>query len=232
MTGRQHFHTWRVQNPEGRVSDWLREICQPTWDQVVAHPFTDALADGSLPRESFAFYLAQDYAFIDPFTALLGHAIGTAPAMDDRVALGQFVGMLTSSENTFFERAGAAFGVTNDMRRPVNVSPPIKEFRKVLREVGAHGSYPEMLAVLVVAEWSYLAWATRVRAGADIDPHYREWIDLHDNPDFAQFVDWLRGRLDAEAADLDAETFNAVVARFRRMVDLEKDFFDACWQAG
>jgi len=232
MTGPDQFAAWRLETSQGRLSDWLREVSAPAWRAAVEHPFTDALADGSLPRPAFAYYLAQDYAFVEPFTALLGHAIGHAPSMDDRIALGRFVGMLTSTENTFFERAFDAFGVDETQRRPAALAGPTKAFGKLLREVGLRGSYPEMLAVLVVAEWSYLSWAQRLTPAAGIDPHYREWIALHDNPDFEAFVGWLRRRLDEEATDVDAETFKAVVRRFQEMTRLEQAFFDACWQAG
>ncbi len=231
MGERESFEAWARGREAARVSDWLRETSEPDWSATVDHPLFDALAEGTLPRARLAAYLVQDYGFIDPFTALLGHAIGHAPDMADRVRLGRFVGMLTSEENTFFQRAFDALEVPAETRRAPDYWPVTREFRQLLDDVGRGGGHAEMLAVLVVTEWVYLAWAQRVRPAADLDPLNREWIGLHDNPDFAAFVAWLRERLDAEAGALPGPAFARVAARFRAAVALERRFHDACWAA-
>jgi len=178
-----------------RISDRFREASEPDWSATVNHPLFDAIACGSLPGETFAAYLVQDYGFIDPFTALIGHTIGHAPTMDDRVVLGQFMGMLTSDENTFFQRAFEEFGVPEETRVAPAYLDATEDFRRLLRETGESGGYAEMLAVLTVTEWVYLGWATRVTRAEGLHPLYSEWIGLHDNPEFQTFVDWLRRRL-------------------------------------
>lgn len=229
MTDRGSYDAWAAGRAEARVSDWLREVSEPEWSAVTGHEFFDALGCGVLPRETFANYLVQDYGFIDPFTALLGHAIGHAPAMGDRVVLGQFMGMLTSDENTFFQRAFDAFDVPRATREAPTYLDVTRDFRRILSEVGHSGSYAEMLAVLVVTEWVYLAWAERIHAAGDIDRFYKEWVGLHDNPDFVGFVGWLRQRLDEEALALPDPDFARMAERFRTAVRLERDFHDACW---
>lgn len=226
---REHFEAWAAQQAEPRVSDWLRESSAPDWEATVAHPLFDALADGSLPRDHLAHYLVQDYGFVDPFTALLGHAIGQAPEMADRVVLGRFMGMLTSEENTFFERAFEATGVPAEQRAAPPYLPVTRDFRRLLEDVGLGGDYAEILAVLVVTEWIYLGWAQRVQPGPQADSFAREWIGLHDNPEFERFVGWLRARLDAVAGDLPEPFFGQVAATFRATVRLERAFHDACW---
>ncbi len=85
MTNRKAYDAWAAGRPDARLSDWLREISEPDWSSMVENPFFDALAEGSLPGGAFAAYMVQDYGFVDPFTALLGHAIGHAPTMEGRL---------------------------------------------------------------------------------------------------------------------------------------------------
>ena len=229
MTAREDFDAWLLANPRGELSTWLRETSDPDWTATVAHPFTDALAAGTLASDVFARYLVQDYGFVDPFTALLGFAVGRAPAMADRLMLGQFMGMLTSDENTFFERAFDAYDVSAESRTAPSYFTATRDFRALLADTGETGSYAEILAVLVVTEWIYLSWAQRIAAAPDIEPFYREWIGLHDNPEFVRFVGWLMQRLDETARDLPADAFQRVVERFHKAVTLERRFHDACW---
>ncbi|PXY00188.1 TenA family protein [Halomonas sp. LBP4] len=227
MTTRSTWNAWAAGRESARITDWLREISEPDWSATVNHPLFDALAEGRLSGEAFAAYMVQDYGFVDPFTALIGHAIGHAPCMADRVVLGQFMGMLTSDENSVFQRTFEAFGVPEQARVAPDYLAPTRDFRGLLHDTGMHGSYAEMLAVLVVTEWLYLEWARRVTRAEGLPPLMGEWIDLHDNPAFQDFVAWLRRRLDEEAARLDDAAFARMAERFRETVAKERAFHDA-----
>lgn len=226
MSTHEQYRDWAASRSAPRISDWLREISEPDWSATVEHPLFDALASGRLVGLDFAAYMVQDYGFVDPFTALIGHAIGHAPSMDDRVVLGQFMGVLTSDENSTFQRTFETFGAAG---QAPDYLPETQAFQQLLRDTGRHGSYAEMLAALVVTEWLYLGWATRITRAADLHPLYAEWIDLHDSPAFEGFVAWLRQRLDEEAAQLDAAAFAAMAERFRETVERERAFHDAVW---
>lgn len=229
MTTRRIWNEWAAEREAARVTDWLREISEPDWSATVDHPLFDALAEGRLGGEAFAAYMVQDYGFVDPFTALIGHAIGHAPDMADRVVLGQFMGMLTSDENSTFQRTFDAFDVPEAVRAAPDYLEATREFRRLLRDTGRSGGYAEMLAVLVVTEWIYLAWASRITRAEGLHPLQAEWIDLHDNPGFQRFVAWLRRRLDEEALRLDDEGFRRMAERFRETVARERAFHDAVY---
>ncbi|CAM3332624.1 TenA family protein [Halomonas lysinitropha] len=227
MTTRSDWNTWAAGRESARITDWLREISEPDWSATVNHPLFDALAEGRLSKGDFAAYMVQDYGFVDPFTALLGHAIGQAPSMDDRVVLGQFMGMLTSDENSTFQRTFEAFDVPRAQREAPDYLPETRAFRELLHDTGRGGRYAEILAVLVVTEWLYLEWALRVTRVDGLHPLMAEWIDLHDNHAFQEFVTWLRRRLDEEAETLDDASFARMAERFCDTVVLERRFHDA-----
>ena len=227
MTTRADFNAWVARQDTPRLTDWLREISEPDWSATVHHPLFDALAEGRLSGDDFATYMVQDYGFVDPFTALIGHAIGRAPCMADRVVLGQFMGMLTSDENSTFQRTFEAFGVPAATREAPDYLPETRAFQALLRETGDRGGYAEILAALVVTEWVYLAWALRINRAEGLHPLMAEWIDLHDNPAFRDFVAWLRHRLEEEAETLDDAAFTRLVACFRETVARERAFHDA-----
>src|SRR5450631_1392873 len=45
-------------------SDRLLDLAQPVWDAILAHPFLRDLRDGTLPMETFRFYMEQDWLYI------------------------------------------------------------------------------------------------------------------------------------------------------------------------
>lgn len=220
------YHQWADGRPDARFTDWLRERTEPTWSDAVGHRFVAELADGTLEDAVMARYLVQDYSFLDSFVRLVGSAIVKAPALADRIPLAQFLGMVTSDENTYFQRAFDTLGVADVDRTEPDLRAPTRGFHQVMAKAVAAESYEETLTPLVVFEWLYLDWASSV---ADRQPgkfYLREWIDLHANPHFVAFVDWLRGQLDRGGPALPPQHQAAVAATFAHTVDLEKAFFD------
>jgi thiaminase/transcriptional activator TenA len=216
-------------NSAARPTDHFRAQAEPDWSEAVGHRFVRELAAGTLDHAVMRRYLVQDYQFLDTFVALLGAAIHAAPALRQRVVLGRLLGLVVSEENTYFQRSFDALGVPEEERASPSLLPPTVGFQALMREAAAAGRWGEMLAVLTVAEWSYLTWASKV---ADCDPGwfvFREWITLHSGPGFEALVAFLRGELDRawEAADRSGQ--ERIASLFRRAVALERAFFDAAY---
>ena len=210
-----------------RYTDTLRASAQPTWSQAVDHRFVRELLDGSIDDAVMAAYLVQDHRFLDSFLTLLGAAIASADTFEARLRFGRFAGMVSGEENTYFLRAFEALGVDAAARAASPDSAPTTGFQAIMREAAATRSYVATLAVLNVAEWLYLDWAARAPQPLPQNFVHAEWITLHDNAFFRDFVAFLRGELDrvGPAEDALARDF------FQRAVQLELAFFDAAYAA-
>ncbi len=223
------FTDWSGSRAGARFTNWLRDETADTWDRVVGHPFTDALADGTLDADRMRRYLIQDHRFLDGFVVLLASAVARAPTLADRLPGCQFLGLVTGTENTYFERSFEALGVGETERRDTPDAAATRGFKDLMRAAANSGSYARMLAVLVVAEWSYLSWADRVKDRRPSEFWLAEWIDLHSGTYFESVVDYLRRQLDAIGPDLPEAEQDEVRHLFARAVDLEKAFFDMAW---
>jgi len=224
------YESWAAGRERPRFTDWLREMNEPAWTAATTHRLTRELADGTLDLDAYRRYLVQDYCFLDGFVALLGHAVGHAPALPERIRLAGFLALITSDENTFFQRSFEALGVPPGDRTAPARLPVTDEIVAIMDEAGRTGGYAGIMTVLVVTEWVYMAWGTAV---ADRRPdafYFREWIDLHANPGFVAFVEWLREQLDAVGPGLPPEERAVVVDLFRRTTLLEQRFFDATYE--
>jgi len=210
-----------------RFTETLRRASEPAWSQAVQHRFVGELLAGTIPDKVMAGYLIQDHRFLDSFLTLLGAAIAAADSFEARLRFGRFVGMVSGEENTYFLRAFEALGVTEKDRAGTPDTGPTKGFKAIMREAAATRSYAAALAVLNVAEWLYLDWA--MKAPQPLPPRFvhAEWITLHDNPDFRDFVAFLRAELD-RVGPADEETSRDF---FLRAVALERAFFDAAYES-
>ncbi|GAA3715676.1 hypothetical protein GCM10022224_096650 [Nonomuraea antimicrobica] len=227
---------------ERSFSEWLRLRSEPDWTAVVTHPFAMAITKGTVADDAMRRYLEQDFQFVDSFTALLGAAVASADGFEARVPYGTFLGQVaTTEEKTYFHRALAELGG----RTEVPLEPVTAAFRRLMDEVRTSQDYLRIVAVLCVAEWCYLGWASHAAEPLPESFVHREWIELHEGAEFRAWVAFLRGELDRLGADLhpdpnegtDEDTGDTgdtgaelrrreVLDVFRRAVALERAFFD------
>ncbi len=143
--------------------------------------------------------------------------------------------MITGPENTYFERCFEAMGVTAEERSNTPNAEVTTRFCKLMRDVAKSQNLEEMLAVIVVCEWSYLSWGQAVLANEENgvcrkDFVTYEWVDLHSGPGFESVIEYLRSLLDREGERLKAtscyEKLENCERRFLEAVNLEEQFFD------
>ncbi|WP_299656426.1 TenA family protein [uncultured Jannaschia sp.] len=215
-----------------RLTEALRDRCAEDWAAATDHAFCAELAANTLPEEKMRWYLIQDHKFLEEFVRLLATALAHAPTLEDAIPAAQFLALITGTENTYFERSFEALGVDASDR----AAAPASETAALLEIMAAarrSGRYAEMLAVLCVAEWSYLEWGERHASAASGLPFwFREWIELHSGEGFRGVVEYLRTQLDRAWDDLDTEDRARVEDVFGETVRLERKFFDAAYASG
>lgn len=214
-----------------RPTDQLRSEFSIDWDAATDHAFCKELTDGTLSIEKMKWYLAQDYKFIDRFVRLLATAIAHAPTLADSIPAAQFLAVVTGPENTYFLRNFEALNMSQEERTPPT-APSTLAFQNLMHEAQVSGRYEQMLAVLVVAEWSYLTWADRyVDYSSDLPFWFSEWIDLHCGKGFENVVEYLRHQLDQVWDGLTSQQKVDATDMFGRAVKCECDFFDASYNS-
>ncbi|MTH34049.1 TenA family transcriptional regulator [Paracoccus limosus] len=207
---------------ESRFTETLRRACAPDWRAASHHRFVEELMAGTVPDAVMARYLVQDHRFLDAFLTLLGAAIASADRFEARLRFGRFAGMVSGEENDYFLRSFEALGVSADQRAAIPDSAPTQGFQALMREAARTRDYVAVLAVLNVAEWLYLDWASRAPQPLPANFVHAEWITLHDNPFFRDFVAFLRAELDRVGPGDPALAHDF----FGRAVALERAFFD------
>ena len=221
---------WQQENPGQGFSKWLISTVAEDWHRVTHHPFTDAWGKGVVPTENLRRYLVQDHRFLDRFAALLAGAVAYAPTLADRIPGCQFLALITGKENTYFERCFTALGVRNNQRFGTPDWDATKGFKDLMAEALHSSNYANMVAVLAVAEGTYLGWADRVAKAVphypELDFWFSEWIDLHTGDYFASVVAYLNAQLDHVGPTLDDAARAECQRYFATATRLEVDFFD------
>lgn len=214
-----------------KFSEYMITECKDNYNKAIDNRFIDALTNGTLDPKVFSNYLVQDYAFIDSFLNLVSYTIAYSKNIEQKHKLAEFLAMITSSEDDYFIRSFKELGVREDEDTIKNVKrfPSIKKFDSIIKEAIDSRNYDECITVLAAAEIIYCKWANDNKAKQPEQVYFNEWLLLHNNDYFNDFVSWLREQLD-KLEVLDEKKRKRIIELFDRMCILEAEFFEESFE--
>src|SRR5258708_19468000 len=83
-------------------SDVLLQRARPVWDAILRHPFLRELQLGTLPMDTFRFYLAQDWLYIQERIGEWAILAGRCPDPDIRRTLVEILDQVARLEPAAF----------------------------------------------------------------------------------------------------------------------------------
>lgn len=200
---------------------------RPLWQEMLDHPFLIRTRDGEIPDEVFANWMQQDYLFVEaaiPFIAALmprGPKRHWGPLADVVQAL--------QKELKLFEERGQAVGV--DLRA-APASFTCHAYIQFLMATAYQRSYAEAYTVLYAAEKAYHDSWKVVQAGIDPESPWQPFVENWAGDEFAAYVDYLEGELDALAGDAGAVELKGMAELFETTTKYEVAFWEMAMTGG
>jgi thiaminase/transcriptional activator TenA len=190
-------------------------------DAALHHPFVCGIADGTLPRERFAAYVAQDALFLDSFARAYALALVASPDTTTMLTFAELIGGVRD-ELRLHDRYARQWDVDPTAVTPLPATLAYTEF---LLATAATRSVGTTCAAMTpcMRLYAHLGTALR-RKGVQDDGPYGSWVTTYADPEFTALAERLEALVDEHAPD-GPET--AIV--YRRAMRLELAFFDAAW---
>ncbi len=157
-------------------AEWLRSQVATLWDRIFAHPFLRDLAGGVLPRERFAFFLAQDYYYLEAFGRALAIGLAKAPTTQMRRTI--VAGLTVPLERPHHRHLAERIGLSIDRLEAADPAPTTLGYANFLLSTACLGSFAELTAALLPCTWTYEEIGTRLLPRV-ADPVYQEWAGFY-----------------------------------------------------
>ena len=196
-------------------------------------PFIRALADGTLEREPFVSYLAQDALYLREYARVLAEAARLAPTSDEQAfwanaAHGSIVGELELHASWLTPDDGVSAATF-----AADAAPVTRAYLDHLRSVAFGGDEAELIAALLPCFWIYTDLGRRLHAGEfgeyARDPRhpYASWLTTYADPAFedatSQAIDIVMRR----AVAVDPTRRDRMRRAFEASARYERAFFAA-----
>lgn len=227
MSGHQAFASLQATAPDAGFCEWLRIVNRPAWDAMVGHRFCRNMATDRLPEAAFVRYLRYEHAFVRAAIGIFAHALAKAPTAADQDHLIEVLVSLAREQEGYFRRTFARLGLAPEPLAPEALPAAALGLRDGVLALAASGSFAEVLAAMLAAEWMYLTWCEEADAQSPHNAAPADWIRLHVEPGFRGQVDWLKRRLDQLGPSLPAEQQTRCADNFGRVLALEIAFHHA-----
>jgi thiaminase/transcriptional activator TenA len=193
---REDLAGFQLRRPDAGFCEWLRAKNKAAWDVMVTHRFCRDLASDRLPEAAFVRYLRYEHAFVRAAIGIFAYALAKAPTAADQDHLIGVLAGLAGEQEDYFRRAFAGLGLDPAPLAPDALPEAVRGLREGALTVAAGGSFAEILAAMLAAEWMYLTWCEQAHARGPRREAPADWIRLHVEPAFRSQVDWLKRRLD------------------------------------
>ena len=156
-------------------SDELKIAAAPIWEKIFKHPFLVAIKNGSLPIETFRYYLTQDYLYLEGFARTGAMALAKAPDSETLEELSHRV--LTPVERPLHHKLLAEAEVTLTSIYEAGPSPTNTAYvNHMIKTASLYGLGPTA-AALLPCPWTYHLLKDEV--GASDHPLYSQWTEFY-----------------------------------------------------
>lgn len=188
--------------------------------EVLGHPFVRGIAEGTLAKERFAGYIAQDAFFLESFARAYALALAHSPDTSTLLALADLIGGVRQ-ELGLHARYAQSWGIDMSDVEPLAATSAYTEFLLATagtRELGV------IFAAMTPCMRLY-AWLGQSLDSAQAGP-YAQWVQTYAAAEFEEIAQLLERLLDEHAADA-----APVRAAYRRAMRLELAFFESAHAA-
>lgn len=201
------------------------EMAADVYERTLTLPFVKSLADGTLPKEKFMFYLRQDSLYLRQYFRVLAHI---ASRLDSVEYADDFIRF--AADGVAVEKALHQMYLGGERPSPNDISPTCSLYTATLLSQTLEPVEVEAAAVLPCF-WVYQKVGEHIfsSGGASESNPYKAWIDTYADETFAAST--LRAieicdKLAEEASPSIRENMTQI---FRKCTRLEWMFWDSAW---
>ena len=207
-------------------SEQLRTEAEPIWRRIFDHPFLQEIKDGTLPLETFQYYLAQDYLYLEGFARTVATALAKAP--DSKLLEELSHRVLTPVERPLHHKLVAEAGLTMEQVQEAGPSPTNTGYvNHMLATAYRHGLGPTA-AALLPCPWTY--HMLREEVGQSEHLLYGQWTSFYVAGFLEGSVEAWRSFVDRMAHDTSPAELDAMRQAFLTSSRYEYMFWDAAYR--
>ena len=215
------------------AAERLFDVSKELWKEYNEHPFVRGIADGSLDKEKFKYYMIQDYLYLIDYTKVF--AVGAAKGRDLET-MGLFAGYthaILDGEMEIHRGYMKRLGISLEEAERAQPALDNLSYTSYMLRVAYEEGEAEVAATILACAVSYEEIAGRIvkeHPEALTHPFYGEWVSGYAAPEYHeqnQALIALTNRLTAGYSEVQLRHLEEIFVNCSRY---EAAFWDMAWE--
>lgn len=212
-----------------KFTDRLFENVKPIWEKNHHHPFVQAIGKGTLDRDTFIYYMKQDYAYLIDYSKLFAVGVLKAQDLNTMEKFAQTLHETLHFEMELHRKFAAEFGITREELAATKPTPVNLAYTRYMLNVAQNGSLAEVVSCLLPCAWDYweIGKLLRKQYGNQIATNpYAKWIETYDSETFGNGAKYLIQLMDELAEGKPERELAVLEEHFQMTSKYEYLFWD------
>ena len=207
---------------------WQRNL--DLYQKILALPFNQELANGTLDSQAFCHYVIQDAHYLLDYGRALAVAAAKADEADDVIQFSEAAKIAIIVERSLHKDFMQAFAITKTEFESTPLTLACHHYTSFLTATAWSESYPVVLAALLPCFWIYAEVGHDIVSKSVENNPYQAWVDTYSGEEFHTAVRNVIATVDKVAARCDQDTLAKMHAAYTMGAKLEWLFWDSAYQ--
>ena len=219
---------------ENSIFFCLRDSSGAIWKDYLQHPFVQSIGNGSLPENSFKYYLVQDYLFLIQFSRAYALAAYKSETLEDMRSAATSMINILDFEMELHIKYCSTWGLTPDDLSKECENIATTAYTRFVLECGHRGDLLDLMTALAPCVVGYAEigrnLAETPTVGQKPNP-FKSWIDMYSGEDYQKIalsaIQQLQSLFKKRGSP---DRYNSLSSIFNQATRLEIEFWEMAWK--
>lgn len=213
--------------------DQLKRACVDEWNAYCHHEFVNEIGEGTLPIESFRYYLEQDYIFLIHFSRAWALAVYKSSSVAEMQWATEILHSTINTEMSLHVGFSERFGVSQEQLENTKEAQANLAYTRFVLDKGLAGDLLDLYVALMPCVVGYAEIGNRLSLEYDsvlADNPYREWIEMYSSEEYQTLAIKSISVLERICRERGGMSrIDELKATFRSATVLEEGFWSLCY---
>lgn len=201
------------------------------WETYNNHPFVQGMADGTLPKEKFKFFMTQDHLYLMQYAKVFAMGVLKAKDEADMRLFASLISATLDVENAIHKTYLAKLGMTNEELAAAKPSIVTDSYTNYMIAVAQKEGLREIMAAVLACSWTYKLIGDYLEQypGAKDQEFYGMWVRQYMGEVYRSSNDMMIDMFDRMSEGCSEEEYQNLKHIIHACTQYEYMFWDMAW---
>ena len=201
------------------------------WERYNSHPFVQGLANGTLPKEKFKFFMIQDHLYLMQYSKVFAMGVLKSRREEDMRLFASLISATLDVENAIHKSYLKKLGLSNEELAAAKPSIVTDSYTNYMIAVAQKEGMAEIMAAVLACSWTYKLIGDYLEnyPGAKDQEFYGDWVRQYMSESYRSANDLMIDMFDRFSDGCTEEEFQNLEHIIYACTQYEYMFWNMAW---